>query len=130
MAETEAIKERAEAVDKPSLLAGNPSDYLGWVDKVVDSQQDVCALLAKVAAQAEQIELLGEALIDMVGQHTEALDDSYAVYGHSFMSADERAFDALVETGWAEHVSEGYSIRLLNEEEQHMGQAFWGGGAR
>ena len=55
---------------------------------------------------------LGGALVGMVGQHTEPLDDSYTLYGHSFMSADEGAFDALVEAGLAEHVSEGYSIRL------------------
>jgi len=51
----------------------------------------------------------------MVQQHTEALDDGS--FGHSFMRADEDAFDVLVEYGYATYVTPDnpYAIRFVDE---------------
>lgn len=51
----------------------------------------------------------------MVQQHTEALDDGS--YGHSFMRADEDAFETLVEYGYATYVNPDnpYAIQFIDE---------------
>lgn len=58
---------------------------------------------------------VADVLIGMVQQHTEALDDGS--YGHSFMRADEDAFDVLVEYGYATYVTPDnpYAIRFVDE---------------
>lgn len=64
--------------------------------------------------RSQEVEAIADALVGMVQQHTEALDDGS--YGHSFMRADEDAFETLVEYGYATYVNPDnpYAIRFVD----------------
>lgn len=78
--------------------------------------QDLSTLLAEVERLRAEKALLGDALVGMVVQHTYQREEgNWQEFHHSFMSADERAFQVLVDTGFADFIDDGYSIRLRED---------------